>query len=283
MVAAVMASKQSLSDSRLMPGKIDSTAKAGVYTIKKEVVLPQIVKTTGKPNSYETADVTFNDLAAGGYVTIGGLSFTATSAMTAAQVASAFANLSNGATTGPSTDLGSYSGTLTGWSTGSTSLNKLTFSSSIFGDVADLTASGTSVGWTINGQPATLSGMTLTAVLTSTAAGISVLIPTDLSSAAAEGFSATLNYSKGILERFNAMIDDATGATSSLQSLSDDDNKALSDLTQKQTDLDNRMEAIRLRYVDQFSRVQTLLTKAESTKNSLTDFQTAWSNSLKGG
>ena len=282
MVAAVMASKQSLSDSRLLPGKIDSTAKAGVYTIKKEVVLPQIVTTTGKPNSYETADVTFNDLAAGGYVTIGGLSFTATSAMTAAQVASAFANLSNGATTGPSTDLGSYSGTLTGWSTGSTSLNKLTFSSSIFGDVADLTASGTSVGWTINGQPATLSGMTLTAVLTSTAAGISVLIPTDLSSAAAEGFSATLNYSKGILERFNAMIDDATGATSSLQSLSDDDNKALSDLTQKQTDLDNRMEAIRLRYVDQFSRVQTLLTKAESTKTSLTDFQTAWSNSLKG-
>ena len=283
MVAAVMASKQSLSDSRLMPGKIDSTAKAGVYTIKKEVVLPQIVTTTGKPNSYETADVTFNDLAAGGYVTIGGLSFTATSAMTAAQVASAFANLSNGATTGPSTDLGTYSGTLTGWSTGSTSLNKLTFSSSIFGDVADLTASGTSVGWTINGQPATLSGMTLTAGLTSTAAGISVLIPTDLSSAAAEGFSATLNYSKGILERFNAMIDDATGATSSLQSLSDDDNKALSDLTQKQTDLDNRMEAIRLRYVDQFSRVQTLLTKAESTKTSLTDFQTAWSNSLKGG
>jgi len=282
MVAAVMASKQSLSDSRLLPGKIDSTAKAGVYTIKKEVVLPQIATTTGKANSYETADVTFNDLAAGGYVKIGGLTFTATSAMTGTQVAAAFANLSNGAITGPSTNLGSYSGTLTGWSTGSTTLNKLTFSASNFGDVADLTASGTSVGWTINGQPATLNGMTLTAGLTSTAAGISVLIPTDLSSAAAEGFSATLNYSKGILERFNAMIDDATGTSSSLQSLSDDDNKALSDLTQKQTDLDNRMEAIRLRYVDQFSRVQTLLTKAESTKTSLTDFQTAWSNSLKG-
>jgi flagellar hook-associated protein 2 len=283
MVAAVMASKKSLSDSRLLPGKIDSTAKAGVYTIKKEVELPQIATTTGKANSYETADVTFNDLAAGGYVTIGGLTFTATSAMTGTQVAAAFANLSNGAITGPSTNLGSYSGTLTGWSTGSTTLNKLTFSASNFGDVADLTASGTSVGWTINGQPATLNGMTLTAGLTSTAAGISVLIPTDLSSAAAEGFSATLNYSKGILERFNAMIDDATGTSSSLQSLSDDDNKALSDLTQKQTDLDNRMEAIRLRYVDQFSRVQTLLTKAESTKTSLTDFQTAWSNSLKGG
>jgi hypothetical protein len=42
------------------------------------------------------------------------------------------------------------------------------------------------------------------------------------------------------------------------------------------------METIRLRYLTQFTNVQTLLTKAESTKNSLTDFQTAWSNSLKG-
>ena len=283
MVAAVMSSKQSISDSRLLPGKIESTAKPGVYTIKKEVVNPQIVTTSGNSNSYEKADVTFNDLPANGYVTVGGLKFTANSALTAAQVAAAFANLSNLATTGPSTDLGSYSGTLTGWSSGSLSLNKLTFSASSFGDVSDLSASGTSLGWTINGQPATLNGMTLTAGSTSTAAGISVLIPTDFSSAAAEGFSATLNYSKGILERFNAMIDNATGTSSSLQSLSDDDNKALSDLTQKQTDLDNRMEAIRLRYVDQFSRVQALLTQAASTKSSLTDFQTAWSNSLKGG
>ena len=124
--------------------------------------------------------------------------------------------------------------------------------------------------------------MTLTAGANSKAAGISILIPTDLSSAAADGFTATLNYSKGILERFNTMIDDATGTSSSLQSLSDDDKKSLSDLDKKQTDLDNRMETIRLRYLTQFTNVQTLLTKAESTKNSLTDFQTAWSNSLKG-
>ena len=282
MVAAVMASKQSLSDSRLTPGKIDATAKAGVYTIKKQTLLPQITTTAGKPNAYETAAVSFNDLAAGGYVTLGGLTFTATSAMSASQVAAAFANLTVGDTNGPSSGLGTYTGTLTGWSTGSVSGSNVTFVSSTFGDVSDLTAAGTSLGWTINGEPAILDGMTLTAGATSSAAGISVLIPTDLSAAAADGFSATLNYSKGILERFNAMIDDATGTSSSLQSLSDDDTKSLADLNQKQTDLDNRMETIRLRYVDQFSRVQTLLTQAESTKNSLTDFQTAWSNSLKG-
>jgi flagellar capping protein FliD len=103
-----------------------------------------------------------------------------------------------------------------------------------------------------------------------------------LSAAAAEGFSATLNYSKGILERFNAMIADATGTSSSLGSLSSTNTKNLSDLDKKQTDLDARMETIRLRYLDQFTRVQTLLTKAKSTQSSLTDFQTAWSNSLKG-
>jgi flagellar hook-associated protein 2 len=282
MVAAVMASKQSISDSRLSPGKIDSTAKAGVYTIKKETLSPQITTVAGTASAYEAATVAFNDLAAGGYVTVGGLTFTATSAMAASNVAAAFANLSTGATTGPSTGLGTYSGTLTGWSTGSSNANKLTFLASTFGDVTDLTSAGTSLGWTINGEPATLSGMTLTAGATSKATGISVLIPTDLSAAAADGFSATLNYSKGILERFNAMIADATGTSSSLQSLSNTDTKNLSDLDQKQNDLDARMETIRLRYLDQFTRVQTLLTQAKSTQSSLTDFQTAWSNSLKG-
>ena len=282
MVAAVLASKQSVSDSRLLPGKIDSTAQAGVYTIKKETVLPQVTTTAGTPNSYETAAVSFNGLAAGGYVTLGGLTFTATSAMTASQVAAAFANLSANATTGPSTGLGTYTGTLSNWSTGDTSGSNLTFTASVYGDVSDLSVAGTSLGWTINGEPATLDGMTLTAGATSKAAGISVLIPTDLSAAASDGFTATLNYSKGILERFNAMIDDATGTSSALQTLSDDDTKSLSDLDTKQTDLDNRMEAIRQRYLTQFTQVQTLLTQADSTKNSLTDFQTAWSNSLKG-
>lgn len=282
MVSAVMASKQSLSDSRLSPGKIDATAKAGVYTIKKEMLSPQITTVAGTDSAYEAATVAFNDLAAGGYVTVGGLTFTATSAMAASNVAAAFANLATGATTGPSTGLGSYTGTLTGWSTGSLSANKLTFLSSTFGNATDLTSSGTSLGWTINSEPATLSGMTLTAGATSKAAGISVLIPTDLSASAAEGFSATLNYSKGILERFNAMIADATGTSSSLQSLSNTQTKNMSDLDKKQTDLDAKMETIRLRYLDQFTRVQTLLTKAKSTQSSLTDFQTAWSNSLKG-
>jgi len=78
------------------------------------------------------------------------------------------------------------------------------------------------------------------------------------------------------------MINNATNATSSLQGLNDDENKKLAELDTKQSNLDDRMTALQARYIQQFSRLQALLTQAKSTQSSLTDFQTAWSNSLKG-
>ena len=66
----------------------------------------------------EVATVTVaRNLTAGETLTVGGLTFTSTGASTIAQVAAAFANLSNGATTGDAT-YGTFSGTLSGWSTG---------------------------------------------------------------------------------------------------------------------------------------------------------------------
>jgi len=58
--------------------------------------------------------VTFKDLKAGQAVTLNGMSFTATGDLLASQVAAAFASLANGATTGPSTSLGSYTGIFNG-------------------------------------------------------------------------------------------------------------------------------------------------------------------------
>ena len=51
----------------------------------------------------ETSAVTFNAMTAGQSITLGGLTYTATAANTAAQAAAAFASLSNGATTGVTT------------------------------------------------------------------------------------------------------------------------------------------------------------------------------------
>lgn len=95
-------------------------------------ITPSVSTTQGQAGSAETAAVTFQPLAAGDSVTIAGLTFTAdpSQSLTADQVAAAFSSLTDGATTGPSTALGAYSGTLTGYSTGANASNQLTFTSS---------------------------------------------------------------------------------------------------------------------------------------------------------
>ena len=66
--------------------------------------------------------ITFQPLASGESVVINGLQFTASSSVTAAQVAAAFVNLSANATTGAGTTYGAYTGTfLAGYSTGAAS------------------------------------------------------------------------------------------------------------------------------------------------------------------
>jgi flagellin len=76
------------------------------------------VLTEGSTAATEVARTTFTALTAGQFVTVGGLTFTARIDRTAAQVAAAFASLANNATTGPETANGTYTGTLSGWSTG---------------------------------------------------------------------------------------------------------------------------------------------------------------------
>jgi len=98
---------------------------------------PTFVTTAGGSGGVtEQAAVTFNagGLAAGATMNLGGLMFTAgTTALTTTQVAAAFANLSNGATTGSGSAYGTYSGQLNGYSTSAvtgTSSNIVTFSAS---------------------------------------------------------------------------------------------------------------------------------------------------------
>ena len=93
---------------------------------------PAVVTTDGDAvaNTTESSQVTFNSLAAGESVTVAGLTFTAGKDLTAAQVASAFSNLADGASSKDGGPLGSYSGSLSGLSTGSLSGTTLTATSS---------------------------------------------------------------------------------------------------------------------------------------------------------
>lgn len=107
-------------------------------------VTPSVTTTAGRSAVTETAQLSFGPLAAGESVTVAGLTFTAgpMQSLTATEVAEAFASLSDGASTGPSTALGSYSGTLTGFSSGTNTLAALTFTSATpSSNVADLGAS----------------------------------------------------------------------------------------------------------------------------------------------
>ena len=102
--------------------------------------------------TYETASVVFNasGLTAGQTQILGGLTFTSTGATTQAQLAAAFANLEDGATTGAGASLGTYSGALTGWSTGAvTDTATVLFTATAVGNVTNLAETGTGANPTI--------------------------------------------------------------------------------------------------------------------------------------
>jgi flagellar hook-associated protein 2 len=85
----------------------------------------------------QTATVSFTPLLAGQSVTVAGLTYKATSATTAAEVAAAFSGLAGNATSSTTAPKGTISGTLTDFSAGVTDgTGKLTFTSTASGTTA---------------------------------------------------------------------------------------------------------------------------------------------------
>ena len=105
-----------------------------------------LVITQGGVGTTESAVATFRDLAAGESITIGGLTLTASGTILAGAVASAFASLSNGRT-GNTVTNGSWSGNLSGWTTGAAAGSNVTFTSSTTNsNVTDLAVVTNKVG-----------------------------------------------------------------------------------------------------------------------------------------
>lgn len=96
----------------------------------------------GVTEATESGTVTFGALADGDSVTVGGLTFTASSAMTNAQVANVFANVAAGAT--PADPVGgAFTGALSAtFSTGAATTNSITFTAAAAGDTVNLVTSG---------------------------------------------------------------------------------------------------------------------------------------------
>ena len=82
-------------------------------------------------------------MAAGDTLEIGGLTLTASGAITQAQAVAGFASLAEGASSGNTVTNGTWSGTLTGFSSGAASSTTIVFTSTSGGDVTDLSVTGT--------------------------------------------------------------------------------------------------------------------------------------------
>lgn len=130
-------------------GSVSVTGSA----LTTSVTVTQTASSTGQAyiataGNKEVQTVTFAAVANGGTVTVNGLTFTAAKALTAAEVASAFANLTAGATSGsaPVTN-GTYSGTFNtlAFTTGSAASDVVTLTSTTNANLAAATvaASGT--------------------------------------------------------------------------------------------------------------------------------------------
>ncbi len=112
-----------------------TVGKAGDVTVNvpSATALSATLSAGNGTSTYSTLAVTLPSLAAGKSVTVDGLTFTATAAMTATQVGAAFASIAAGATTGPSTSLGTYSGALSSnWAAGANSSGVVTFTAAAY-------------------------------------------------------------------------------------------------------------------------------------------------------
>ena len=130
----------------------DGTNEAASFSITgADGIAVPVTLTNGGGTIYESGVVQFADIALGGTVTIEGLTLTASAAMTAAQVAQAFASASNGVTPSNPTN-GTFTGSLSGWGSGGViNTDEVTFTNVNIGvNQANLTTSGTGTSTVIS-------------------------------------------------------------------------------------------------------------------------------------
>ena len=154
------------------------------FSLNSEIDVKNLYESLGSLVKNESTSVDFKPLSAGQTLTIAGLTFTAgSSGATAAQVSSAFANISEtnthsalntskslSSTAGASYTGGTFtSGTVSGWNSGAATNNLATFTSSTASqNVSNLTASGSSSASVsfrsmASGETLTIAGLTFTA------------------------------------------------------------------------------------------------------------------------
>jgi flagellin len=205
-------------------------------------------------------------LTQGESLTVGGLTYTATAANSIAQVAAAFASLSNGATTGAGTALGRYSGSLTDFTTGAgTGTTIVATSTTSLGPVTDLAiSSGTgnySSSLTLSSSQS--GGITLGGTSGLAAANLSVTAATATATASA-GVSSldltTVSGSQAALATLDRAINTITDSRASMGAYQ---NRLTASISNLETTSQN-MQASRSRIMDtNYAQESTKLAKSQ--------------------
>jgi flagellin len=116
----------------------------------------------------ESSVITFKALAAGEPITVNGLTFKPTNAVTSAQVASAFSNIASGATSASlSSAIGTYSGTFTtGFSTAATSGSSVTATADAAGVATDIVVTSSVIPGVATTEGTTVAASTVYGTVT---------------------------------------------------------------------------------------------------------------------
>jgi flagellar hook-associated protein 2 len=193
-------------------------------------VTPSFTTRQGVSAVTESSAVTFQDLSIGESVTVGGLTYTATQPTTATELADAFANAS------VSPLNGTFSGSLAGFTAGTSNVGTLVFTSTTANtDVTDLTVSTTALTApaVVNtagvppvnerttltfkdmtaGQAVTVGGLTYTSTGATTAAEVAAAF-SGLQAGAGTPTNPSTGTFSGSLSGFNASVTIGTAALS---------------------------------------------------------------------
>lgn len=140
---------------------VNGNADTTTVTVKQDATVAAVNATFKTGGANETASVKFTAMTAGQTVILGGLTFTATTALTKEQAATAFANLAAGIVPGAAPTFapltagdtqgsgvvanGVYTGALTGWTSGAATGDTVVFTSTATtpANVGDLANTGT--------------------------------------------------------------------------------------------------------------------------------------------
>jgi len=137
---------------------------------------------------------------------------------------------------------------------------------------------GLDVAGTIGGVAATGNGQVLTGAMGAASAGLAITV-----SGGAEGPRGTLNFSQGYAYQFDQLSTSMLSATGSLTARTDGIASSIKSLGKNQEALNARLDVIEKRYRAQFTALDLVISRMNTTSNFLTQQLDQLSNLSSGG